>query len=78
MANIKQEILNRAKDRFINDQVEDSVENTEIFTEHKFIANVLFDYFAKDVAKMDTKKFRTYLADELGYDQELIDMYFEE
>ena len=68
----KQEILNRAKDRFINDQVEDS------FTEHKFIANVLFDYFAKDVAKMDTKKFRTYLADELGYDQELIDMYFEE
>jgi hypothetical protein len=72
MANIKQEILNRAKDRFINDQVEDS------FTEHKFIANVLFDYFAKDVAKMNTKKFRTYLADELGYDQELIDMYFEE
>ena len=38
MANIKQEILNRAKDRFINDQVEDSS------TEHKFIANVLFDY----------------------------------
>ena len=72
MANNKQEILNRAKDRFINDQVEDS------FTEHKFIANVLFDYFAKDVAKMNTKKFRTYLADELGYDQELIDMYFEE
>jgi len=68
----EQEILNRAKDRFINDQVEDS------FTEHKFIANVLFDYFAKDVAKMDTKKFKTYLADELGYDQELIDMYFEE
>ena len=68
----EQEILNRAKDRFINDQVEDS------FTEHKFIANVLFDYFAKDVAKMNTKKFRTYLADELGYDQELIDMYFED
>jgi hypothetical protein len=68
----EQEILNRAKDRFINDQVEDS------FTEHKFIANVLFDYFAKDVAKMDTKKFKTYLADELGYDQELIDMYFED
>ena len=66
------EILNRAKDRFINDQVEDS------FTEHKFIANVLFDYFAKDVAKMDTKKFKTYLADELGYDQEFIDMYFED
>mgnify|MGYP003113450105 CR=1 FL=1 len=72
MANIKQEILNRAKDRFINDQVEDSS------TEHKFIANVLFDYFAKDVAKMDTKKFKTYLEDELGYDQELIDMYFED
>ena len=68
----KQEILNRAKDRFINDQVEDS------FIEHKFIANVLFDYFAKDVAKMNTKKFITYLADELGYYQELIDMYFEE
>mgnify|MGYP003114888348 CR=1 FL=1 len=72
MANNKQEILNRAKDRFINDQVEDS------FTEHKFIANVLHDYFAKDVAKMDTKKFKTYLADELGYDQEFIDMYFED
>ena len=68
----KQEILNLAKDRFINDQVEDS------FTEHKFIANVLFDYFAKDVAKMNTKEFKDYLEDELGYDEELIDMYFEE
>tara|TARA_R110002012_G_scaffold132242_1_gene285168 strand:+ start:1003 stop:1215 length:213 start_codon:yes stop_codon:yes gene_type:complete len=68
----KQEILNRAKDRFINDQVEDS------FTEHKFIAIVLFDYFAKDVAEMNTKKFITYLGDELGYDPELIDMYFED
>jgi len=68
----KQEILNRAKDRFINDQVEDS------FTEHKFIANVLFDYFAKDVAEMNTKKFKTYLEDELGYDPEFIDMYFED
>jgi len=68
----KQEILNRAKDRFINDQVENN------YTNHEFIENVLFDYFEKDVAKMNTKKFKTYLEAELGYDQELIDMYFEE
>jgi len=72
MANNKQEILNRAKDRFINDQVEDS------HTDHKFVSNVLFDYFAKDVAKMNTKEFKDYLEDELGYDEELIDMYFED
>ena len=68
----KQEILNRAKDRFINDQIENN------YTNHEFIENVLFDYFEKDVAKMNTKKFKTYLEAELGYDQELIDMYFEE
>jgi hypothetical protein len=72
MANNKQQILNRAKDRFINDQVEDS------FTEHKFIANVLFDYFAKDVAKMDSNEFKEYLEFELGYDQDLIESYFED
>ena len=72
MANIKQQLLNRAKDRFINDQVQDS------FTDHKFIANVLFDYFAKDVAKMDTNEFKDYLDYELGYDEELIESYFED
>jgi|TARA_B100000035_G_scaffold74048_2_gene61375 hypothetical protein len=72
MANIKQQLLNRAKDRFIKDQVEDS------FTDHKFIANVLFDYFAKDVAKMDTNEFKDYLDYELGYDEELIESYFED
>ncbi len=72
MANIKQQLLNRAKDRFINDQVEDSL------TDHKFIANVLFDYFAKDVAKMDTNEFKDYLDYELGYDEELIESYFED
>jgi hypothetical protein len=72
MANNKQQILNRAKDRFINDQVEDS------FTEHKFIANVLFDYFAKDVAKMNTKEFKEYLEIELGYDEDLTNSYFED
>ena len=68
----KQEILNRAKDRHINDQVEDS------FTEHKVIASALFDYFAKDVAKMKTKEFKEYLEVELGYDEDLINSYFED
>ena len=72
MANNKQEILNRAKDRFINDQVEDS------FIEHKFISNVLYDYFAKDVAKMCTNEFKDYLDYELGYDEEVIESYFED
>lgn len=72
MANNKQEILNRAKDRYINDQVEDNI------TEHKFLANVLHDYFAKDVAKMNTKEFKEYLEVELGYDEELIESYFED
>lgn len=72
MANLKQQLLNRAKDRFINDQVEDS------FTDHKFVSNVLFDYFAKDVAKMDTNKFKDYLNYELGYDEEVIESYFED
>ena len=72
MANIKQQLLNRAKDRFINDQVEDSL------AEHKFVSNVLFDYFAKDVAKMDSNEFKEYLEVELGYDEELIESYFED
>ena len=72
MANLKQQLLNRAKDRFINDQVEDS------FTDHKFVSNVLFDYFAKDVAKMDSNEFKDYLNYELGYDQDLIESYFED
>ena len=72
MANNKQEILNRAKDRFINDQVEDS------FTEYKFISNVLYDYFEKDVAKMNTQEFKEYLENELGYDEDLINSYFED
>ena len=72
MANLKQQLLNRAKDRFINDQVEDS------FTDHKFVSNVLFDYFAKDVAKMDTNEFKDYLDYELGYDEEVIESYFED
>ena len=72
MANLKQQLLNRAKDRFINDQVEDS------FTDYKFVSNVLFDYFAKDVAKMDTNEFKDYLDYELGYDEEVIESYFED
>jgi|TARA_B100000131_G_scaffold298414_1_gene317953 hypothetical protein len=72
MANLKQQLLNRAKDRFINDQVEDS------FTDHKFVSNVLFDYFAKEVAKMDTNEFKDYLNYELGYDEEVIESYFED
>ena len=72
MAKTKQEILNRAKDRHINNQVEDS------FMEYKFISNVLYDYFEKDVAKMNTEEFKEYLKIELGYDEDLINSYFED
>ena len=72
MDKTKQEILNRAKDRHINNQVEDS------FTESKFISNVLYDYFEKDVAKMNTQEFKEYLENELGYDEYLINSYFED
>ena len=72
MAQTKQEILNRAKDRHIKDQVEDS------YAEYKFISNVLYDYFEKDVAKMNTEEFKEYLEVELGYDEELIESYFED
>ena len=72
MDKTKQEILNRAKDRHINNQVEDS------FTESKFISNVLYDYFEKDVAKMNTQEFKEYLEIDLGYDEDLINSYFED
>lgn len=72
MAQTKQEILNRAKDRHIKDQVEDS------YAEYKFISNVLYDYFEKDVAKMNTQEFKEYLEIELGYDEDLINSYFED
>ncbi len=72
MAQTKQEILNRAKDRHINNQVEDS------FMEYKFISNVLYDYFEKDVAKMNTEEFKEYLKIELGYDEDLINRYVED
>tara|TARA_R100001509_G_C4728391_1_gene168973 strand:- start:47 stop:265 length:219 start_codon:yes stop_codon:yes gene_type:complete len=72
MAKTKQEILNRAKDRHINNQVEDS------FTEYKFISNVLYDYFEKDVAIMNTEEFKEYLENELGYDEDYINSFFED
>ena len=72
MAQTKQEILNRAKDRHINNQVEES------FMEYKFISNVLYDYFEKDVAKMNTQEFKEYLENELGYDEDFINSYFED
>ena len=72
MAQTKQEILNRAKDRHIKDLVEDS------YAEYKFISNVLYDYFEKDVAKMNTEEFKEYLEIELGYDEDLINSYFED
>tara|TARA_R100000353_G_scaffold151196_1_gene109582 strand:+ start:511 stop:729 length:219 start_codon:yes stop_codon:yes gene_type:complete len=72
MSKTKQEILNRAKDRHIKDQVEDS------FAEYKFISNVLYDYFEKDVAKMNTEEFKEYLEIELGCDDDLINNYFED
>tara|TARA_R100000655_G_scaffold73779_1_gene112301 strand:+ start:266 stop:484 length:219 start_codon:yes stop_codon:yes gene_type:complete len=72
MAKTKQEILNRAKDRFINDQVEDS------FKDWNFVENVLCDYFKKDVAKKNTDEFKEYLENELGYDEDLINNYFED
>ena len=66
----KQEILNRAKDRHINNQVEDSFDLAASI--------VLYDYFEKDVAKMNTQEFKEYLEIELGYDEDLINSYFED
>ena len=66
----KQEILNRAKDRHINNQVEDSFDLAASI--------VLYDYFEKDVAKMNTQEFKEYLENELGYDEDFINSYFED
>ena len=73
MAQTKQEILNRAKDRRINNLVEDGS-----CWQYEFISNVLYDYFEKDVAKMNTQEFKEYLEIELGYDEDLINSYFED
>ena len=73
MAQTKQEILNRAKDRHINNLVEDGS-----CWQYEFISNVLYDYFEKDVAKMNTEEFKEYLEIELGYDEDLINSYFED
>ena len=73
MAQTKQEILNRAKDRRINNLVEDGS-----CWQYEFISNVLYDYFEKDVAKMNTEEFKEYLEIELGYDEDLINSYFED
>ena len=47
-------ILNKAKDIFIQEQVEDS------FDDYKFIMSVLYDYFKKEVNKMSEKEFKNY------------------
>jgi predicted metal-dependent peptidase len=73
MAQTKQEILNRAKDRHINNLVEDGSR-----WQYEFISNVLYDYFEKDVAKMNTEEFKEYLENEIGYDEDLINSYFED
>tara|TARA_R100001440_G_scaffold5261_1_gene11324 strand:- start:6 stop:224 length:219 start_codon:yes stop_codon:yes gene_type:complete len=72
MAKTKQEILNRAKDRHINNQVDDS------FTEYNIIVNALYDYFEKNVAIMNTEEFKEYLEIELGYDEDYINSFFED
>ena len=63
-------ILNKAKDIFIQEQVEDS------FDDYKFIMNVLYDYFKKEVNKMSEKEFKDYLENELGYSDEMINNLF--
>ncbi len=73
MAKTKQEILNRAKDKHIN-----NIAYINSFAESKFISNVLYDYFEKDVAKMNTQEFKEYLGNELGYHEDLINSYFED
>lgn len=63
-------ILNKAKDTFIQEQVEDS------FDDYKFIMSVLYDYFKKEVNKMSKKEFKDYLENELGYSEEMISDLF--
>ena len=73
MAKTKQEILNLAKDKHIN-----HIGYIYGFAESKFISNIFNDYFEKDVAKMNTQEFKEYLENELGYDEDLINSYFED
>jgi len=63
-------ILNKAKDTFIQEQVEDS------FNDYKFIMSVLYDHFKNEVNKMSEKEFKDYLENELGYSEEMISNLF--
>jgi hypothetical protein len=63
-------ILNKAKDTFIQEQVEDS------FNDYKFIMSVLYEYFKNEVNKMSEKEFKDYLENELGYSDEMISNLF--
>ena len=62
--------LNKAKDIFIQEQVEDS------FDDYKFIMSVLYDHFKNEVNKMSEKEFKDYLENELGYSEEMISNLF--
>ena len=63
-------ILNKAKDTFIEDQVQNS------FDDYKFIMSVLYDHFKNEVNKMSEKEFKDYLENELGYSEEMISGLF--
>ena len=63
-------ILNKAKDTFIEDQVQNS------FDDYKFIMSVLYDHFKNEVNKMSEKEFKDYLENELGYSEEMISNLF--
>jgi hypothetical protein len=63
-------ILNKAKDIFIREQVEDS------FNDYKFIMSVLYEYFKNEVSKMSEEEFKDYLENELGYSDEMISNLF--
>ena len=65
----EQEILNRAKDNYINSSVEDS------FNDWNFVTDVLSDYFKSHVNKMNTKEFKEYLKD-YGYEEEAVESFF--
>ena len=62
--------LNKAKDIFIQEQVEDS------FDDYKFIMSVLYDHFKNEVNEMSEKEFKDYLENELGYSEEMISNLF--
>ena len=71
---MKDDIIAQVKETW----AEGEVDSLSAFDDWEYIAQILKDRFIEQVQDKNEKEFREYLEYELGYEEEIVDNYFEE